>query len=108
MTKALGSQSITPSNGRQENLEDLSKFRPKMTGKTTMEDGSDGDGDLINTDEESAMVDDEVLTEISTEEAELQLANLLKGDINDEKVFKLLNHMVSNGYPVEKIEEVLW
>ena len=60
------------------------------------------------TDEESAMVDDEVLTEISAEEAEQQLAQLLKGDINDEKVFKLLNHMVSNGYPVEKIEEVLW
>ncbi len=73
-----------------------------------MDDGSEGYGELMYTDEESAMADDEVLSEISTEEAEQQLANLLKGDINDEKVFKLLNHMVSNGYPVEKIEEVLW
>ena len=73
-----------------------------------MEDGSDGEGELMYTDEESAIVDDEVLTEISTEEAEQQLASLLKGNINDEKVFKLLNHMVSNSYPVEKIEEVLW
>lgn len=79
-----------------------------MIGKTTLQDVSDEEGDLLYTDEESAMVDDEVLTEISAEEAEQQLANLLKGDINDEKVFKLLNHMVSNGYPVEKIEEVLW
>jgi hypothetical protein len=41
-----------------------------MTGKTVMQDGSDGEGDLLYTDEESAMVDDEVLTEISSEEAE--------------------------------------
>ena len=57
-----------------------------MIGKTTG-DGSEGVGDLMCTDEESAIVDDEVLSEISTEEAEQQLAHLLKGDINDEKVF---------------------
>ena len=60
------------------------------------------------TDEDSSIEDDEVLSEISSEEAEQQLAKLLSGDINDEKVFKLLNHMITHAYPVDKIEEVLW
>ena len=60
------------------------------------------------TDEESAIDDEEALSEISSNEAQRELSNLLKGEINDEKAFILINHMICNGYPVDKIEEVVW
>ena len=62
----------------------------------------------MDSDEDSAIDDDEVLSQISNTEAEQQLACLLRGDVNDEKVFKLLNHMIVNAYPIERIEEVIW
>ena len=32
----------------------------------------------------------------------------MQGNINEEKAFKVVNHMLTNGYPVNKIEDFLW
>jgi hypothetical protein len=53
--------------------------------------------------------EEEVLSEISENEAEQQISSILQGEmINEEKTFKLINHMIYKGSPLEKIEDMLW
>jgi hypothetical protein len=59
-------------------------------------------------DEDSDIDEDDVLSEMSTTEAEQNLASIFNGNLNDEKVFKLLNFMICKSYPIEKIEDVIW
>ena len=102
-------------NGRLGNSDDNNlKNRPTATRPLAKphSDAEEEGGDLLMfSDEDSANFvadDDDVLSEISSGEADQQLANMLKWDINDQKVYKLINHMICNGYPVDKVEEVVW